>query len=325
VTPVLPVLRRLSADGMSDKAVITIPDNPVILNLSPVPSHGVNILSILPAYGDATSLYLSTYDYVNSGALSGAGSLGSYGRVVKVSGLDSGSYTITEIFNSLNTNANAALNGIQALPVVPNALSIFLGQLFLGLWRGQTGLAVGPSIALLRPDPTQPDGYGVTQVLSNANAGAADVACMQAYNGLLYVGYVYDAATLAPIYSFAGSPGGAVLAKTPTGSAGQNPNGWVSMTVFNNLLLASFYNPNGSRAQIYRFDGTTWTVSWVDSGTAATIKPLTFAQDNNTVYAIGGTLLLWSLDGITWTDASAQLPSTGSGSAIPILFGYAQS
>src|SRR6266853_1029157 len=148
VSPVLPVIRRLTPDGLSDKVVATIPDNPLVLAITPMPSNTLSVNAMITESGNGDALYCAVFDSVTSGV-----STGSYGRVLRIAGLDSGSYTIAEIFNSL-LGGYGALSGT---PVVPFALANFLGRVWVGAWTGGTA---GATFAELLPDPTFTLGLG---------------------------------------------------------------------------------------------------------------------------------------------------------------------
>jgi hypothetical protein len=328
VPATLPTVRKLSADGKTDVLAFTIPDNPLVLAIVPVPAHEVGINALLTEFGNGNALYCAVADIVADGAQAG-----SYGRVFRVTGLDSGNYVITEIYNSLNTNASAALNGTAAQPTVPYTLGNFLGGVWFGTWRGAAGLANGPTFAELQIDTSQPDGYKQSNVLINANASAADVGCMTSigFLGSMYIGYIHrgGGVTFATIYSYTGSPAAVALSLTGGNGgalgAAADPNGFLSMVVFNGKLYASYFN-TGTVAYIYSFDGTAWSIVYTGSA-AGTAQPLSLQVDNGVLYAFGdktNQLFLWSLDGITFTDATAKFPNVNGGFSIPVLFGIVQ-
>ncbi len=333
--PTLPTVRRLSADGRSDKVIFTVPDNPLILAAQPVASRYVSVNAMLGEFGNGDAMYVAVTDESTSGA--GAGK---YGRVLRVSGLDSGSYSVVEIYNSLNTNSNAALNGTTIQPTVPYALSIFLGGIWFGTWRGASGLANGPTICELQIDPSQPDGWKQSNVLINSNVSAADVSCITsiAFLGKMYVGYTHRGAgiTFGTIYSFSGSPSVPALALTGGNGgalgAAADPNGFMSMVVFNGVLFASYFN-NPAYSYIYSTpDGVTWSIVWTGSVGTGTSHPLSLQVDNGVLYAFGsrtpfsgGGIYLWSTDGVTFTDATTKFPNVNSGASVPVLFGMEQS
>src|ERR1700680_4137083 len=260
----LPIVRKITPNGKIDLPAFTIPNNPLVMAISPVPGRFVAVNAMLTEFGNGDAMYVAVADVVGDGAQAG-----SYGRVLRVTGLDSGNYAITEIFNSLNTNANAALNGTAAQPTVPYALGNYLGGIWLGTWRGASGLANGPTIAELQVDTTQPDGWKQSNVLILATAKAADVGCMSsiAFNGKMYIGYIFRGAgvTFATLYSYSGSP--AAMGLELTGGNGgaigpaASPNVLLSMVVFRRKLYASYWN-DSTVAYIYALDPVpnTWSI-----------------------------------------------------------------
>ena len=333
ISPTLPLVRRLSSDGSTDSPVIQIPDSTAIINSStPAPSHLVSVTGMTTEFGNGDALYVSVLDKVTTGA-----SAGSYGRVFRVSGLDSGTYTITTIYDSFvgGTGVNG-FDGSAALPTVPSMLMNFTGGLWIGTWRGVAGLAAGPAIGQLRPNSNAtPYGWEIVNSNVNATAHVADIQCMQAYNGRLYVGYINRGAgvTDATIISYTASPVTSNLELTGNNGdalgAAADPNGFVSMALFNGNLYASYYNALTS-AYIYQFDGTSWTIVWTGS-VSGTIQPLSLQVDNGVMYAFGlrkegilggGALFLWTTDAVTFT--SGSFPVVNVGFPVPVLFGITQ-
>ncbi len=328
-TPRLPVIRRLSVDGNTDHAIVTIPDNPLVLTIDGgvVPLHSSRICSMVTQWGNGDILFCTVVDVVTSG-----GNAGLYGRVMMVSGLDSGAYTVTEVYNSLNTNSGTPVNSASQT-TVPYILENFLGQLYIGFYRGSAiPLA---TICQLRVDSTQPDGWGCTKIVSSNTATYGDVTCMRTYNGVLYVGYQnYDPAVTAAVIESHFADGTVAVEVTPTGGTILTLNHWTAMEVFNGNLYAAWWN--GAQAvKIFKYDGTTWTT--VFTATAGQRFPLNLRADGNYLYAWGGTPLsstsqvfLASTDGSSWTDQTARFITTvaprnfTNSSPLPVLFGIDQ-
>lgn len=126
-----------------------------------------------------------------------------------------------------------------------------------------------------------------------------------------------------------------------SGGVATNGNGFLSMVAFNDKLYATYYNP-GQAAKIYRFTpdytslaadgGWDGTGTWATAYTALSIAPLYLFVDDGVIYAVGGNglggtkLALWSTDGSSWTDGTANaIPASSNQSyPLPILVGFNQ-
>lgn len=330
-SPILPVLHQLSVDGNADLKILTVPENPVVLTYKSTPptidSHFSVVVGMVTAWGDGNTLYFSVMDKVTSGSHQGT-----YGRVLRLTGLDSGSYSVSEIYNSLNTNASSATNSATQA-TVPYVLENFLGNVWVGFYRGSAiPLATW---CMLRPDTTQPDGWGVTKVSSDATATYGDVTCMKSFNGTLYVGFQnYDPTVTAAVIDSYPANGAVGTALTPTGGTILTQNYWSSMEIFNGVLYATWYN-GANAVKIYSTpDGVNWTA--VFTASSGQRVPLTLRTDGSYLYAWGGTALsspqifLVSPDGTNWTDMSTNFTASAphgdfsNSSPRPILFGVNQ-
>lgn len=322
VAPVLPVIRRLWRDGTSDVAVFTIPDNAAVLALSsPAPSHLISVTCMQKEYGSGDAIWISVFDKVTSG-----GSAGDYGRVLRVGGLDSGSYSVEEVYNTLTAPLGIATAS------VPFCLENFLGFMWMGIWHGSN--AANPSIHRIIPTAT---GWTIDKSQTfGTPATGADTTCMKVYNGVLYVGVQSrdPAVGFATVWAY---PPDVAPSVSLTGSGGtaQDPSGFVSLEVFQNKLYAT-YCADSQASKIYQFDGTTWTAVY----TAATVSlkqiGLMLRVDGSYIYAYGGTFndtnnsFLVSTDGTTWTEKRTKMIGNnghgdlGSSNPLGVFFGIDQ-
>lgn len=330
-SPVLPVIHKLSVDGNSDQIVLTVPDNPILLTYQTTPptvdAHCSAVVGMRTAWADGNTIYLAVVDKVTAGS-----NAGTYGRVLRLTGLDSGSYSVTEVYNSLNTNASADTNSATQA-TVPYILENYLGNLFIGFYRGSAiPLA---TFCMLRPDGTQPDGWGVSRVNSITTATYGDVTCMKSFNGTLYVGFQnYDPAVTAAVIKSYTAAGVVSTALTPTGGTILTKNYWSSMEIFNGVIYAAWYN--GAQAvKIYSSaDGITWNA--VFTANAGQLVAYNLRADNGYLYAFGGVhlsgpqIFLTTQDGVTWTNASSKFTTTAlhgdftNSCPHPILYGIDQ-
>jgi hypothetical protein len=307
--PAFNTIVKLSADGKVAASVYTVPDNPQILSISPKPSHISYITAMSVEWGNGDALWVAVWDRVTTG-----GSAGHYGRVLRLTGLDSGSYAMTEVYNSFNTNASAVFNGT---PCIPFALENFLGTMWVGLMRTNSS-PNHPSFGMFQVDNTQPDGWNIKKVTTDTTTSFADVTCMKAYNGTLYVGYIdRDPSVANAIIAAVDAANNYTTSLTGSGTGtATSPVGFVSMEVFNGKLYASYANSNVG-ARIWQFDGTTWTAVFT-AGTAAEKQTafILWADGSNNLYAFGGTptsgtkSLYVSPDGVTWNDKTINFPVT---------------
>ena len=330
-SPTLPTLRKMSVDGNTDVPILTIPDNRQVLLLNGTPpNHRSAILAMCTEWGNGDAIYITVYDEVTNGT-----DAGDYGRILRVSGLDSGAYHIEEVFNTLTTTDST----INDTPCVPICVENFLGIPHFGLWRGVN--TVDASVFAVRRDGVGPSGWGVYRLTTNVTASESDVTCMKAYKGRLYVGMkaVDPSVAFAHVYSHGPDVTAAVIDEL-TGSGGSviTGNKFVSMVVFQDNLYVSFQNPTGagSTAKIYKYDGTTWSTAKTFT-TAAQTTAYNLATDGDYIYAFGGAAIdtgqyFWSSpDGATWTDQRAQFLNTSANgldfsvsSPVNVLFGIDQ-
>lgn len=318
--PVLPVVRRMSADGKQDQAILTIPDNPAVLKIvsssGPPPvvcTHLVGITAMQTEWGNGDAMWVAVYDKVTNTA-----SAGDYGRVLRITGLDSGNYVITEVFNSVNTTTTAALLGP---PSVPYCLENFLGNMWMGIFRGNN--TTHPTFTMLRADGT------VAKGTTDSSTAYADVMCMKVYNGILYIGYANrDPSVAHAVIAYYTADDGYGVSLTGTGGTPVSVLGFVSMEVFGGKLYATYFNPTQA-SKIYSFDGTTWTAVYTASTSNQKNAPLVLRADGSYLYAWGGfnsgnfSTFLSSPDGTNWTDQSANFTGTHS-QPTNLLFGMDQ-
>jgi len=184
---------------------------------------------------------------------------------------------------------------------VPYALTWHMDRLWLGtnLANGEPG-----NVYFIRP------GIDTAWTLDHALSGdtLGGVTSMCSYKGNLYVGT-----------DNVGASAGKVLVRTTVDGAyagsktGPNTgayNGFLTLGVFNTLLIATYWD-SGPNSLIMSFDGTTWTTIY--TGATTTQRPLTsqFVWNNNLFVAGGsksfGAVLLESDAGAVFTDRTAFL------------------
>ena len=326
VSPTLPRLRVLEADGSGDKVMLTVPDNPAILALGTIPSHLTTVTAMMTEWGNGDAIYVATYDLVSTGA-----SAGDYGRILRVSGLDAGSYAVQEVYNFFTNPLGLATGS------VPRVLEAFLGRTWVGMWHGVN--TSDPQITRIVPtdtDPTPTWGIDKTNTVTTV-ASAADITCLRAYSGKLYFGITTRDPTVgfATLYSL--TPDDAVtLELTGSGGTAISPSGFVSAELFGGNLYVSYF-ANTQASKIYQFDGTTWTAVYTASTATEKAVQLVLRADGDYLYAYGGDVLsstindwLVTSDGTTWTTKRTSfVGNLGHGdfstsAPVNILFGIDQ-
>lgn len=340
-TPSFPTIRRMSADGKSDIAILTIPANPLITvptsgtaGTNPYFNRRCYIMAMLTEWGNGDAIYVAVYDDVTTGTSSG-----NYGRVLRVSGLDSGNYVVTEVLNTLSS-VFTSFGGVST-PTVPFCLENWRGRPFVGFHRGTT-TAQDPFFGEIYPNPFI-NGEWAYRFAANSTAHLRDVGSLCVFNGKMYVGYLASSADFAIIQELTPEPDNstpsvgwtASTSLTATGgSSAQTSNGFYSMVVFSGALYASFWNSTESgqpTAKIYKFDGSSWTTAY-STTTVAEQVPYQLRVDNGVIYAfgansLGATHFLSSTDGSTWTNRDTTVESiTDQGTSAPVgvLYGIDQ-
>jgi len=322
--PVLPAIRKITADGKIDSQIFTLPDNPVILNTfssgTIVVTHESSVTAIVTEWGNGDAIWIAVYDKITNGSIPG-----NYGRVLRVTGLDVGAYVVTEVYNALNTNNVAGLNNT---PCVPYCLENFLGNMWMGMWTGVTNGS--PLFVMFQPNPASPDGYRFVKSNALVGGSVANVTCMKAFNGNLYVGYTNLDPTVqhGSIYQY--TPTGAVsVALVGSGGTAVSELGFVSMEIFNGQLYASYFNPTQASKIYQTADGVTWNAVYAASTSGQKAIPLVLRADGGVLYAWGAnssnnnTSFLESPDGTTWNDKTANFPGTST-FPVNLLFGFDQ-
>lgn len=296
---------KISADGKSITKVIDVPENASIVATNP--ERRAFITSLRTEYGNGDAMWVAVWDEVRSGGLTGH-----YGRVLRLTGLDSGAYAFTEIYNSFTTLGGSDFN---STPIVPFCLFTFLGNMWMGCARGVSG-GKFPVAAMFRPNQTWPNGWEITRFIdTESDASWSDIVCAKEFNGTLYLGYLNRNPTVTAAVIASLDAAGNFTNPSLTGSAGTtgSPNGFISMEVFNGKLYASYLNTNG--AKIYVFDGSSWSTA----KTPGTLAYMLWADTSaGLLYAWSGVATSTSRsvfvtsDGVTWTDVSANFTVAGN-------------
>lgn len=310
---------RISADGKSITKIIDIPDNSSIVALAN-PHHRSFITAIDTEYGNGDAVWIAVWDEIRSGIYTGH-----YGRVLRLTGLDSGAYALAEVYNSFTTVGGSLFN---TTPTIPFCITSFLGNMWMGVVRG-TSTGSAPAATMFRPNPVFPNGWENTRNVAASSTSWADITCMKTYNGTLYIGYGNRNPSVAAAVIASLDAAGAYTSPVVTGSAGtpDSPACWVSMEIFNGKLYATYSNGVNGMA-IYQFDGTSWTIVATPSGGAY----LLWADGTNGIYAWAGTPLsttrscLFSTDGTTWVEKGINFAIGGAGRVpVNMMFAFDQS
>lgn len=333
--PTFPNIRRLSADGKSDTVAIQIPPNPLLpASNATYGSRRCYITALLTEWGNGDAIWVAVYDDVTSGSAAG-----NQGRVLRITGCDSGAYAMTEVLNTLST-VYSGFGG--ALPAAPYCLENWRGRTFVGFNRSTTTLA-DPFFGEIYANPVIAGGWAY-RFAANSTAQLRDVQCLCQFNGKLYVGYLATNAGRAIIQELTSAPDdstpsvGWTATTSLTGSGGttdQTSNGFYSMVVFGGALYASYWNSTEAgqpTAKIYKFDGTTWTTAYSTTTTSEQV-PYKLQVDGSTLHAyganpIGTTHFLSTTDGATWTNRDGNMetpiPDAASSAPVDVFFGIDQ-
>jgi len=272
-------------DGTFDRELCTLPPT----TAGAVPKA---IVSMLAANG---TIYLSTLD-------TGSDSTNWVGRVFS---LDIETATLTPVGAAFTTGH------------VPYALAWHNGRLYCGTQR-QVSTAVGKIYSILPAiDTAWVEDYDL------ATSSMAGVASMLSFQGTLFVGCTAAAGTFAAVIKRA-TDGTYSTAVTGSGGTAKANNAFLSLAEFDGQIYAAYWNNDTTAITSIRksSDGTTWSVSF--TGATSTLRPIiALFVDDGILYAIGGGLslsaaILSTVDGITWTNLTAQLPDTGE-TALPVF------
>lgn len=192
---------------------------------------------------------------------------------------------------------------------VPYALAWANGMLWCGTHR-QVSTAVGKVYAI-RPDVDA----AWLEEYDLAASGVTGVAALVSFQGSLYVGTTAAAGTFAKILK-RGADGSYTTAETGSGGTATANNGFLSLVEFHGVLYAGYWNADTPAVATIRksADGTTWAASF--TGATTTLRPfIALTVESGELFALGGGFgltgaLLNTLDGITWTNLTAQIPET---------------
>lgn len=270
------------------------------------------VVGMTTRYGDGGHVFVAVDDYVSTNVNT------HFCRVFK---MDTATYSLTEIFNSAATGNNNATTGSVELLLSGGGVEAWFGNMLQS--TGAAGVIEG-----LVATPGMPDGYA-NWIGFEGPAGTpsgSDVTCGAIYKGALFTGRSNNAATPAfaiingnPLSGIGQGTSltlGADPQFTASGGSAVSGNYFVSMAIFSGALFASFYNPT-QVSNIYKTtNGTAWTQVYTDTGAKANLN-LHLDSDGDTLYAFGNTgtsspVFLVTTDGATWTDKSANFPTTNA-------------
>lgn len=332
-----PAIRMMSADGTTDKRIIQLPDN---LSLAASDGSGVARISLVTSmvtqWNNGDAVFIAVVDCRSA---TGTTISGRHGRVLYLTGLDSGNYAVTEIFNSL-TYPTGPFNSSTA-DAVPYTLANFMGELWIGSYNG-SATGTGAWFGMYTPKSGFPNGWGFSHAnpVTGGNVTLSDVSCMQEYSGALYIGTVNRGTSGAQIFRYGSD---ATLTGVFTGVPGASgtvaKNYFSSMEVFSGALFAAYFNATGaSGMSIYRtVNGATGTWTGAFTGNNTQSVAMNLKAYNSFLYAWGGSGItttsesfIQTKDGVTWTDNTANVAVTGpsgntqTSAALGILFRISQ-
>lgn len=235
------------------------------------------------------AIYLGTWD-------TGTASSNVVGRVLK---LDPNSGQLTNIGN-MNT-----LTGY-----IPWALQFHNGELWAGMHRSDTSAG-----RIYRIRPSRQTSWTLSRDLSADSVGPCTV--ITAFQGKMYFGSAAAGGTFAKLGS-RNSYGAYSLLYTGTGGTAQNYNGFYAATVFDDKLYFSYWNPDATEVSlIKKYDGTTVSTAYTVTA-VANVPIISLFVHDGVLYALGvrrsggayTSVLLTTPDGTTWTNRTADLPTT---------------
>ncbi len=206
--------------------------------------------------------------------------------IIYITTIDSGTSAADYAGRVFAFNPNAAsltqLGAQFTTGEVPYALCVHMNRLWLGTNKGN---GTAGKVYFFRPGIDT--AWTTDHTLSTDTLGG--VTSMVSYRGNLYVGT--DNTT--------GNAGKIMVRTTVDGAYASSKvspnvttyNGFPSMIVFNDQILATNWESGGPNALIFRFDGTTWTTAY--TGASTTVRPF-IAQFlwGNGLYFVGGSKTL---------------------------------
>lgn len=267
-------------DGISDREFVRLPKTAA----GAVPKA---VLSMLAANG---TIYVSTFD-------SGTTSADWAGRIFALSLSDG---TLTQVGDDVFMSGQ-----------LPYALAWHAKQLWVGTHRQAFG--VKGALYRLRPELATPMWTKDADLAANSS-----VSSLLSFQGQLYIGTMYAAATFAKVL-VRDYTGAYTTADTGTGGAATAGNGYLAFCEFNGNLYAAFWNNDTpAQAKIRKYNGSSW--STVYSTLAKPFASLFVENGYLYAYSVGLGLtasLVRSSDGTSWTDLTAQL--VGSSQGLPLV------
>lgn len=261
--------------------------------MASVPSvtPGTPPLAIMSMMQQAGMIYLSTLD-------SGSSASDYAGRVFS---FDPNSQVLTPI--------GAQFTGGE----VPYALTWHMDRLWCGTNKGN-----GAACKVYFFRPGIDTAWTQDHTLSTETTGG--VCSMKSFKGKLYVGTDNTTSTAAKILVRSSD---ATWAVSFTGPGSSAYNGFLSMSVFQDALYATYWDKDVT-SRVYQLTGTTWGA--VYEGVSATLRPLIaqFTWDNH-LYVIGGgqnygAVLIRSGNGTSFEDLTTYLTGgTTTQTTLPLI------
>lgn len=210
--------------------------------------------------------------------------------------------------------------GVGDGEILPLALCMYQGYLYCAMTyvtSGAGGVAANNGIYRIKP------GVETTWTQDFIGDGTEAIYSMAVYKGLLYAGTtaISNVKARVLVRGAAGTWTESTNSGGVTAGAGST---YSELVVFGDNLYAGRYRNNTvtfEDCDISKYDGTTWTASVKNFGTAGANsfdKVTASVIENNKLYMLAGAigannvnaLVTYTTDGITWTDVTGQISAT---------------
>lgn len=306
-------------NGAVDQTVGTIP-----LSLVMVGGGSVQFQSIVyMAYGEDGNIYVCVSDEFGAHIS---------GRIMKISG---------GVISEVNPGGPGAIGRYAR---TPSCCATFEGRLFWGTLQDVNDTSAEINCTTLD------QAYSLADYAPVADQRLSGITCMLNSGGVLYAGTRDKTAGVAMraliLIRQPGKAIGAIDAWStydinvdPALPTPNTANTFVSMVEFNGAIYVSWDNTSGASAVANIYKCTPGVVSGVtsfsdvvlsynDTNTVTGVVGYMLWVDDGVLYAIGRRSnrykFLWTTDGVTWTDASANFSHPNAAFPLPVVFGLDQ-